>query len=63
MSARPPTAKIAPSSTRSRCERLSDPMPVATSQIPTLPEVPGTAIRFESGLKARVARRSPEGVS
>ena len=33
-------------------ERLPDPAPVATSQIPTVPGAPGTAIRFESGLKA-----------
>src|SRR5215218_3078867 len=52
ISVRPPSAKIA-SSTSARPIESGFPArrPVATSQIPTVPGAPGTAIRFESGLK------------
>ena len=53
ISVRPPSAKIA-ASTSSLPIASGSPTrrPVATSQIPTVPGAPGTAIRFESGLKA-----------
>ena len=52
ISVRPRSAKIASStSTLPIASGLPTRRPVATSQIPTVPGAPGTAIRFESGLK------------
>ena len=52
ISVRPPSAKIAASTSALPIASGSPTRrPVATSQIPTVPGAPGTAIRFESGLK------------
>ena len=63
ISVRPRSAKIAASTAAlSDLEWLSDAPPVATSQIPTVPGVPGTAIRLESGLNAIDCAPPPGGL-
>ena len=52
ISVRPPLAKIAISTgALPMASGFPTPRPVATSQMPTVPGAPGTAIHFESGLK------------
>ena len=52
ISVRPSAVKIAASTSAfPTASGLPTRRPVATSQIPTVPGAPGTAIRFESGLK------------
>ena len=60
---RPPRAKIA-SSTSALPTAMGLPMrrPVATSQMPTDPGAPGTAMRFESGLKEIDCAPPPGGL-